>query len=207
MCKICGERRQKRYCPGVGGGICTICCGTEREVTVHCPLECVYLQEARKRERLPEVKESSFPNNDIKVDEAFLDRNEPLLILLASSLARSALNHGEIVDSDVRESLDSLVRTYKTLQSGLYYEWRPDNPFAGRVYSETQETIKDIRERLAEHGGLRDADLLGVLAFLQRVGIQNDNGRPKGRAFIDFLRQFFPPEHPAESGGSLIEMP
>jgi hypothetical protein len=190
----------------VGGGICAICCGTEREVTVNCPLDCMYLREARKREPLPEIDPRTFPNNDIKVDEAFLDRNEPLLILLAASLARSALNGGGIVDSDVRDALEGLVRTYRTLQSGLYYDSRPENPLAARIYSDTQEAIEDIRKRLAEQGGLRDADVLGILVFLQRLGIQHDNSRPKGRAFIDFLRQFFPPEHPKESG-SLIHTP
>jgi hypothetical protein len=166
----------------------------------------MYLQEARKRERLPEVDPRTLPNSDIKVDEAFLDRNEPLLVLLAASLARSAMNSDGIVDRDVRESLEGLVRTYRTLQSGLYYDSRPGNPFAARIYSDAQEAIDAIRQRLADEGGLRDSDVLGILAFLERLGIQHDNGRPKGRAFIDFLRQFFPPEHPKDSV-SLIEMP
>src|SRR3954452_19398119 len=91
LCAICSKRKAKRYCPGVGGDICPICCGTEREVTVNCPLECEYLQEARIRERLPEIDPRQFPNADIKVDEPFLHRNEPLLIALAGSTAGNAL--------------------------------------------------------------------------------------------------------------------
>ena len=39
---------------------------------------------------------------------------------------------------------------------------------------------------------MRDADLLGVLVFLQRLELQHNNGRRRGRAFFDFLRATFP---------------
>jgi hypothetical protein len=39
---------------------------------------------------------------------------------------------------------------------------------------------------------LRDADLLGTLIFLQRLGLQYDNGRRRGRVFYDFLMDHFP---------------
>lgn len=213
-CRICEKRRPKRYCPGVGGDICAICCGIEREVSVNCPLDCPYLRKAREHEPLPDVDPRQFPNNDIRVDEEFLRRNEPLLILIASSVARAALDTQGIIDHDVKEAMDSLVRTYRTLQSGLIAESRPDNVLASRIYKAVQDTVSDTRARLAEHQHtLRDADVLGVLAFLQRMEIQHNNGRPKGRAFIDFLRSFFPPgqdrSEPAEPGTSsgLIVMP
>jgi hypothetical protein len=210
LCAICDKRRPKRFCPGIGADICPVCCGTEREVTVNCPLDCVYLQEARRHERLQEPDPRDFPNTDVRVDESFLQKNEALLVLLASAIARGALATSGAIDNDVKAALDGLVRTYKTLQSGLVYDARPENPLAARIYTAVQEATEDVRTRLAEHGqSLRDSDVLGILAFLQRVEIQRNNGRPKGRAFIDFLRGFFPAggPNPAESGpdsGSLI---
>ena len=53
-------RRPKRFCPGVRGDICTICCGTEREITVDCPLDCVYLREAHQHVGKP-ILERSHP--------------------------------------------------------------------------------------------------------------------------------------------------
>jgi len=38
----------------------------------------------------------------------------------------------------------------------------------------------------------RDVDVQGLLAFLQRLEIERNNGRKRGRAFIDFLRRQFP---------------
>ncbi|MBC7925725.1 MAG: hypothetical protein H7039_08715 [Bryobacteraceae bacterium] len=201
LCAICGKRKPKRFCPGVHGDICPLCCGTEREVTVHCPLDCVYLQESRKHEVPPQVDARDVPNVDIKVDEAFLHRNEPLLILLASAMARAALIPGSgIVDSDVKAALDSLIRTWRTLQSGLVYDARPDNPIAGRLYTAVRESIEEIRRKLSEHGQtLRDSDILGVVVFLQRLELQHNNGRLKSRAFIDFLRAFFPAAKPSDN--------
>ena len=75
VCKICETRRPKRACPAVGGDICSLCCGREREVTLSCPLDCVYLQEARKHERPAEVDPREFPNQDIRLTETFVREN------------------------------------------------------------------------------------------------------------------------------------
>ena len=193
-CAICNTRRPRRYCPGVTGHICPVCCGTERENTVACPLDCPYLREARLRERDPDVDPRQFPNQDIRIDEAFLKRNEPLLLVVASGLANAALRADRhVIDLDVRDALASMVSKYRALQSGLYYETTPDNAIAAQLQEAVQKRIAEIDAFLKKNNSvLRDADVLGVLAFLQRMEIQKNNGRRKSRAFIDFLREFFP---------------
>ena len=199
-CAICNTRRPRRYCPGVSGDICPVCCGTERENTVNCPLDCPYLREARLRERDPEVDAREFPNQDIRVDEQFLQRNEPLLLFVAGGLAKGALEQEHhAIDLDVRDALASLVSTYRALQSGLYYNTMPDNPIAARIQRAVQARLAEVQEFLKQSNTvLRDSDVLGVLAFLQRMEIQKNNRRRKSRAFIDFLREFLPPEAPAK---------
>jgi hypothetical protein len=212
-CRICEKRRPRRYCPGVSGDICAVCCGTQREVTVNCPLDCPYLREARKHDPVPDVDPRQFPNMDIRVDEAFLRRNEPVLLVIASNIARAALETHGTVDSDVKDALDALVRNWRTLQSGLIVDVRPDNLVAARLYAAVQDTVEEVRKRLGDEAHhVRDSDVLGVLAFLQRMEIQHNNGRRKGRAFIDFLCGFFPTEgvrreESASSGGGLIITP
>jgi len=194
-CVICETRRPKRDCPGVRGAICTVCCGKEREVTVDCPLDCEYLRDARQREKPAGADPKDFPNQDIKVSERFLRENETLLVLLGKGVVESALSTPGMVDSDVREGLDGLIRTYRTLQSGLIYESRPANPLAGQIYTDLQALIAVKRQSEDEQGGVsrtRDASVLGVLAFLQRLELDRNNGRRRGRAFIDFLRGQFP---------------
>jgi hypothetical protein len=127
-----------------------------------------------------------------------LKRNEPLLIVLASGLANAALSAGtHVIDLDMREALASLVSTYRALQSGLYYNMTPDNPIAAGVEKAVQSRIAELEQFLKDkNSALRNSDVLGVLAFLQRMEIQKNNGRPKSRAFIDFLREFFPVQPP-----------
>jgi len=192
-CAICRTRKPRRFCPGVHGDICTLCCGAEREVTVDCPLDCPYLQEARKHERTEPIDPHGIPNKDISVTEEFLGEHEFLLVGAMQSLAHAAFNTPGAVDSDVRDALDALIRTQRTLQSGVYYESRPVNALANRIFSETQTGLEAFRTSEKEKFGLsrtRDGDVLGVLVFLQRLELDRNNGRPRGRAFLDALRGF-----------------
>ena len=200
-CKICEARRPRRFCPGVGGDICSLCCGSEREVTVDCPLDCRYLRDARRHEKQPPADPDQFPNPDVRVTEQFLREHEELLLFTARKLSETALAKPGTVDYDVRETLDSLVRTFRTLESGLYYETRPSNPVAAGIQQQITESLEEFRRQLSARAGMsvvRDADVLGVLVFLQRLEISHNNGRKRGRAFLDFLRSYFPA---SEDGG------
>ena len=207
-CAICHIRRPRRFCPGVRGDICSICCGTEREVTVDCPLDCEYLADARKHDRVTPADPAAFPNQDIRVTEPFLQEHEDLLVFLGRQLLEAALATPGAVDYDVREALEALIRTYRSLQSGVYYETRPDNPLAAGIGQMLQVGAAEFRKRETEQLGMtktRDADILAVLAFLQRLELDHNNGRKRGRAYLDFLRAFFPgAEAPAVQQSTLI---
>jgi len=190
-CAICRTRKPRRFCPGVNGEICTLCCGKEREVTVDCPFDCPFLQEARKHEHTEPVGPHELPNKDIRITEEFLEEHEPLLAGAMTSLMLAAFDTPGAVDRDVRDALDALIRTQRTLQSGVYYETRPDNALANHIFSETQKGLEAFRKRESEKLGMshtRDADVLRVLVFLQRLELDRNNGRPRGRAFLDSLR-------------------
>jgi len=208
-CAICHVRRPKRFCPGVRGDICTTCCGTEREVTVDCPLDCVYLCEAHRHEKIAPTDPHDFPHQDIRVTEDFLRDHEQLLLFLARTLVEAALATPGAVDFDVRETLDALVRTYRTLQSGVYYETRPANPLAANMCHAVQAGVEEFRKQEPERTGMirtRDSDILAMFVFLQRLELDNNNGRKRGRAYLDFLRGFFPEGagEPAQAGSLIL---
>ncbi|MBV6431198.1 MAG: hypothetical protein IANPNBLG_01327 [Bryobacteraceae bacterium] len=198
-CRICETRKARRYCPGVGGDICSQCCGTEREVSIDCPLDCEYLLEARKHEKFTEVDPKLIPNQDVRVTDEFMNEHEALLDALARMLLGATLSAAGANDNDLREALETMIRTYRTRQSGLIYESRPTNPVAGLIQQRTLEEIGRFQEAEARQTGvhsMRDADVLGVLVFLQRVGIHWDNKRPRGRSFLSFLLQRYGQERP-----------
>ena len=187
----------------MGGEVCPACCGAGRENTIDCPSSCEYLREARAHERPVAVAEDELPNRDIHMTEEFLEKHEALILWLTAALA-DAMGSRKAVDRDAGEALEALIKTYRTLQSGLIYETRPQNPYASAIQECLKASIEELSKRIAEKSGLhnlRDADVLGVLVFLQRLQIGHNNGRPRGRMFYDFLRQSFPaPENePAES--------
>jgi hypothetical protein len=193
-CKICDTRKPRRHCLGVNGEICSLCCGNEREVTISCPLECPYLAEARLHEKPRALNPDEVPNQDVQVTEQFLREHEPLLMFLSARLLDASLAAAGAIDSDVREALESLIRTYRTLQSGLYYETRPTNLIAAGIHQRMQEAVEGLRKELAEKNAtpVRDAEVLGALVFLERVELNQNNGRPRSRAFLDYLRAYFP---------------
>jgi hypothetical protein len=199
-CKICEKKRARRYCPGTGGDICPTCCGTERENTVDCPLDCPHLQAARHFERPTPVNEADFPNHefpnkDIRLTEDFLKAQDGLVIWLSHSLAR-AIERAKAVDADAGEALAAMIQTYRTAQSGLIYESKPANPYAAAIQDEMNSSVDELRKRVAEETGgaqlVKDSDIMMVLVFLERLHIQHNNGRRKSRAFLDFLRGYFP---------------
>ena len=193
-CHLCETRRPRRQCPGVHGDICAPCCGSEREITITCPFDCQYLQEARNHERPPELDPEKIPHRDIQVSEKFLEEQSPLIEQLASGIVSAAVGSPGTIDSDVREALDALVRTYRTLVSGLYYETLPNNPLAAAICRAVQHTVDEIRKHEAQRTGVRtitDKDVLGVLVFLSRLEQQAANGRQRGRAFLHFMYSHF----------------
>ena len=199
-CKMCGKRRAKRTCPGVQGEICPACCGTERENTVDCPLDCEYLRDARAHDRPVALTEDDLPNKDIRVTEEFIRKHEHVVTWMAHSLART-MEARRSVDFDAREGVEALIKTYRTLESGLIYETKPQNPYAAQIQEDLKQAVEELRKTLTESAGmqvLRDTDVLGALVFLQRLELQHNNGRRRGRAFFDFLRTYFPArERPA----------
>ena len=146
------------------------------------------------------ITEEDLPNKDIRVSEDFIRKQEHVVMWMAHALAR-VMETRRSVDGDAREGLESLIKTYRTLESGLIYETRPRNPYAAEIQEALKQAADELRKRLTETSGLqtlRDADVLGALVFLQRLELQHNNGRRRSRAFFDFLRTYFPvQEQPA----------
>ena len=204
-CAICNRRKEKRFCPAVHGRICPQCCGEQREITLDCPSECVYLQQAREHEKprpIEELDQSAlFPKADI--GQQFLYEQEHLILGLSYALAKSAHADRGIRDSDLISVLSTMASRYETLAgSGLHYEIPVTNLAHQAVASELQKMIKEYRDAEQKHVGysrLRDSDVFLALVFLLRMASTRTSGRPKSRAFVDFLFRQFPEQQSAIS--------
>ncbi|HEX4165799.1 MAG TPA: hypothetical protein VHZ55_10025 [Bryobacteraceae bacterium] len=195
LCKICGIRRARRSCPAVHGEICTICCGTEREVSLSCPLECEYLQEAHQHEKPLPVDEAQIANQDIVVTEEFIRFHEEAMLFCIYALVQASVRTAGAIDTDVMAALEALIQTHRTLESGLIYESRPENMLALGIQRSLASSLADYGKLRGEREALtplRNSEILAILVFLHRIGQQNQNGRPRGRMFLDLLSQMTP---------------
>jgi hypothetical protein len=200
-CAICEKRKEKRFCPAVHGRICPQCCGEQREVTLDCPSECTYLQQAREHEKpraIEELDQSElFPK--VEISQQFLYAQEHLILGLSYALAKSAQADRTLRDSNLISVLSALAHNYETLAgSGLHYEVPMTNLAHQAVASEVQKMVKEYREAEQKHVGysrLRDSDIFQALVFLLRMATTRTSGRPKSRAFVDFLFRQFPEQH------------
>jgi len=212
-CAICEKRKEKRFCPAVHGRICAQCCGEQREVTLDCPSDCVYLQQAREHEKprsLQDLDQSAlFPQ--VEIGDQFLYEHEHLIVGLTFALAKSARADRTITDTDLIAALTSLAKSHETLvNSGLHYETRTTSISQQAISAEVQKMLKEYREAEQKHLGysrLRDSDVLKALVFLVRMGHARTSGRPKSRAFLDFVLSQFPEKTiaaPEEVGSRII---
>jgi hypothetical protein len=216
-CAICEKRKEKRFCPAIHGRICPQCCGEQREVTLDCPSTCPYLQQAREHERPRPMQEldqaALFPQ--IEIGEQFLYEHEHLLMGLSYALAKSAQSDRAITDADLIAALTSMIRTQETLvNSGLHYDTPISNLSQQAVVAEVQGMLKGYRQTEQGQLGysrLRDSDVLGALVLLVRTGHAHTSGRPKSRAFVDFVLSQFPEKQTAltapEQAGNRIIIP
>lgn len=206
-CRLCEKRKPKRHCPAVSGEICTICCGEKREVTLSCPLDCPYLVESREREFVGRLSPATFPYKEIEVEGHDLRENSALLMLVGSALFEAAGAEPGAYDSDVQAALDSLIRTQKTMESGIYYETQPGTVPARHLAAALRKAIEEFREDQNAQAGFtrtRDKDVLTILVFLYRMSLDRDNLKPRGRAFVSFLAEHF---QPARAGAELADSP
>jgi len=231
-CAICEERKEKRFCPAVHGKICPQCCGEQREVTLDCPSDCPYLLQARQQARehakahhdrptdeqlTKEDREALFP--EIEITEQFLHEREHLILGLSFALGKSGRADRSLLDRDLITAVGSLAKSYQTLvNSSLIYEPPTANVAHQAIAREVENMVREFREAEQQHLGeipshmrLRDSDVLKALVFLLRLGFGRTSGRPKSRAFIDFLLAQFPEKQSALAGpeevGSRIVIP
>jgi hypothetical protein len=206
-CALCHTRKEKRFCPALHDRICPQCCGEAREVTIDCPSDCVYLQQAREHEKPRSAEEldpdALFPQ--VEVPRQFVYENEHLLVGLSFALVKAARADRSLNDQDLIAALSAAARTYETLaNSGLHYAVSPDSLGQQAVVAELEKTLKEYREIEQKHRGfssLRDSDVLRALVFLVRMAHARTSGRPKSRALTDSLFAQFPEKD------SLIEAP
>jgi hypothetical protein len=155
-CPLCGVRKARRTCPGVGQEICAICCGTKRLVEIRCPSTCGYLHTARAHPAAVEQRQREL---DVAVLAPTLrdltERQQQLFfVVLSVTHSQAADPLRPLLDADVADAARALTATYETSARGVIYEHQTQSLPAQRLVTGLQAALADLsrdgRERLVE---------------------------------------------------------
>ncbi|HEV2491255.1 MAG TPA: hypothetical protein VGT03_15735 [Candidatus Acidoferrales bacterium] len=211
-CPICEKRRPERYCPSRGEKICAICCGKGREVTIDCPSDCSHLLSARRYEvehRKPLASEKiPFPGVELSLD--VIRRNQAALAGISLAILKSAQENPALRDSETLTALAALAETSRTLESGIYFERPPDAPLPRALYVQLVRFLDEFKKQEAQQAGfsqLKNSEIFRLIVFLLRIGRRESNGKPRSRAFLDFLGAQFPAAPETQTAAPRIIVP
>ena len=220
--QCCGEQREVTLdCPSD----CPYLLQAREHATTHHPkAHPAKADTEQPGERDSEALFAEVEIPDVQITEQFLYEREELILGLSFALAKCAradrsLADRPLMDRDLIAALSSLVKSYQTLvNSSLIYEPPTANvalqTIVRDIAREVETMVREFREAEQQHIGhtrLRDSEVLKALVFLLRLGLGRTSGRPKSRAFVDFLFAQFPEKHSAiarpEEAGSRIVIP
>lgn len=193
-------------------------------MTLDCPGDCPYLLQARQQgrenanaqsEQLGDRQALFFELKlpEVDIPEQFLYEREELILGLSYALSKSARADRSLMDRDLIAAVAALARVYYTIvNSSLVYEAPTANLAHQAITREVETMVKEFRateQRQLGHTRLRDSEVLKALVFLARLGVGRTSGRPKSRAFVDFIFAQFPEKQsalvgPEESGSRII---
>ena len=161
-CPLCRSRKPSRDCPAKGAAICPRCCGSLRIVEIDCPADCHWLGggasaawEGRETEKRRDARR--LAPHLARLPEGA----HGLLFVTLTSLG--GLRQGDLDDYALLEAFAALRKTAETLQSGVLYEQRSEDPRAQVVI----DTLRPLHQAALEQEKARPADVVALLRALE----------------------------------------
>ena len=170
-CILCDRRKEKRFCLAVHGRICAQCCGEQREVTLDCPSECPYLQQARQHDRRrtdDAPVQELFP--EVEISPQFMHDREPLVISILHTIAGLSRADRSLTDRDVSGALANMAKSYQTLVgSGLFYQELLPNLLQQSLIESIETLLKEfqqVEQQDLGYSSLKNTDVLKALVWI-----------------------------------------
>ena len=205
-CPLCSARSGKRYCPAKDTQICTVCCGSKREIEIDCPSSCSYLKASRSYAAEKPVLDPQLVAKIQKYDSGFIERFHHVLAAINGSVAEERLNSPWLVDSDVIDVYKALGTTMRTLSSGIYYESLPEGTVRVSLFRRLKNLFDTLMQPDAagEHPVMKASDAVEVLEFVMFAAQMNTSTRPRSRRYLDWVSETFGSFQPQQSSGLII---
>jgi hypothetical protein len=169
LCPLCGTRKAKRACPGVGRDICPVCCGTKRLVEIACPADCPYLASARSH---PAAIVQRQQDRDMRfLLPRISDLTEPqyrLFLFLQGVILQYARTADPTpLDIDAAEAAATVAATLETAGKGIIYEHPAATIPAQRLATELRKVVADVAQRNGADAGRVERDAATALRHME----------------------------------------
>ena len=170
-CPLCGARRAKRACPGIGGQICAVCCGTKRLTEIACPQDCPYLSSARAHP--PAVVQRRQERDFEFLLPHVNDLTEPqyrLMMIFHAVVVREAEQAmPPLIDADVADACATAAATLETAGKGIIYEHQAASLPAQRLAAELRRGIVELSSKAGTHAARVERDAASALRRVERA--------------------------------------
>lgn len=189
-CSLCTARRASRRCPALSQDICPRCCGTRRGRDIACTADCPHLAAAREQ-----VEQRSVTFADLRrvreIDPEFAGDFEHGILGIRETRFR------DLKDREVKEAVENLMKTVRTGESGLLYEYRSPNPRIQIIADALKAVIDRYREgKNVSHSVGTDEVKVILLAVLNAVKTTSRRD-PDSVDYLDHIARFGAPVAPA----------
>lgn len=189
LCVYCKQRKGKRPCPALSGGICSHCCGEHRVVRVSCPSGCVYLDSGSDYQ-LKRLGEQFMPvRRDFYRDLEELGGNKAVgLFNLVEAVTFSYFEgRRDGQDAEVVAALQSLRRAL----SPLHVPSAPMPVFAEHLRREYETFRKRNPDQIAEASTGPEA-LDRIIRFVSTFSGKDLQSRRFLGGLVGYLRTYHP---------------
>ena len=207
MCPLCGRRPAKRRCPALERTICSVCCGTKRQVEIRCPPACHYLASAR--EHPPAVVQRQHERDLALLVPAvagLTERQSRFFFLFQSIAVRLPQDPlRPLLDDDAAEAAASAAGALETAAKGLIYDRPPTSLPAQELATALRNGFEEVAQQLGGPRSPLERDAAAALRALEeaarRVGPLVQDPR---QGFLQLVRRILPPPsaepEPADDG-------
>ncbi len=207
VCTSCGQRQGRRRCPALGRDICSVCCGTKRQVEINCPPDCRYFTTAQAH---PPAVVRRRQEDDLRVllpTLRDLTEQQGELMWNLLTFLRGHRDDGLLrtTDPDVQDMAEAFAGTYETAASGLIYERRPSSLPAQRLAAEMKAFLSELSE---EGRPPRDRDLAAVFRAIAAGAREARKTLPGGdTAYLELVRRMIVPSQAGPRGDERVVTP
>jgi hypothetical protein len=205
-CPSCGERKGRRSCPAIGRQICTVCCGTKRQVEIRCPSDCPYLTTARQHPPAVVQRRRERQGRFLAtvVDGLTQGQYQLFLLLQIAVAGHAARTAPGPRDRDIADAAGALAATYETASKGIIYEHHAAGLPAQRLVADLRAAV----EAVGREGRVpRDADLAAALRRTERAAREAEREFGGEEAYRDLLADLFPAAGDQPAPGAAADAP